>query len=99
MKFGVHAGLWMARWTDDVAPILRVVADLGFDEVEVSLRGMTDDRAAGGASGTLFSHVIDALMQAGATPLPAALSRATAPPRRSCGSAWHGRATRRCWTR
>ena len=46
MKFGVHSGLWMARWTDDVAPILRVVADLGFDGVEVSLLGMTDDRAA-----------------------------------------------------
>lgn len=46
MKFGVHAGLWMARWTDEVAPILRIVADLGFDGVEVSLLGMTDDRAA-----------------------------------------------------
>jgi D-psicose/D-tagatose/L-ribulose 3-epimerase len=46
MKFGVHAGLWMARWTDDVAPILRVVADLGYDGVEISLLGMTDDRAA-----------------------------------------------------
>lgn len=46
MKFGVHAGLWMARWTDDIAPILAIVADLGFDGVEVSLLGMTDDRAA-----------------------------------------------------
>lgn len=46
MKFGIHAGLWMARWTDEVAPILRVVADLGFDGVEVSLLGMSDDRAA-----------------------------------------------------
>jgi len=46
MKFGVHAGLWMARWTDEVAPILRIVADLGFDGVEISLLGMTDDRAA-----------------------------------------------------
>ena len=46
MKFGVHAGLWMARWTDEVAPILKVVADLGFDGVEISLLGMTDDRAA-----------------------------------------------------
>lgn len=36
----------MARWTDDLAPIPRVVADLGFDGVEVSLLGMTDDRAA-----------------------------------------------------
>jgi len=46
MKYGVHAGLWMARWTDEVAPILRVVADLGFDGVEISLLGMTDERAA-----------------------------------------------------
>ena len=46
MKYGVHAGLWMARWTDDIAPILRVVADLGFDAVEISLLGMTDERAS-----------------------------------------------------
>lgn len=46
MKYGVHAGLWMARWTDEVAPILRIVADLGFDGVEISLLGMTDERAA-----------------------------------------------------
>lgn len=46
MKYGVHAGLWMARWTDDIAPILRTVADLGFDGVEVSLLGMTDEKAA-----------------------------------------------------
>ncbi|MGQ0564209.1 MAG: sugar phosphate isomerase/epimerase family protein [Gemmobacter sp.] len=46
MKYGVHAGLWMARWTDDIAPILRHVADLGYDGVEVSLLGMTDEKAA-----------------------------------------------------
>ncbi len=46
MKYGVHAGLWMARWTDDIAPILTTVADLGFDGVEISLLGMTDDKAA-----------------------------------------------------
>ncbi len=45
MKYGVHAGLWMARWTDDVAPIMRTVAELGFDGVEISLLGMTDERA------------------------------------------------------
>ena len=45
MKYGIHAGLWQARWTDDIAPILRVVADLGFDGVEVSLLGMTDEKA------------------------------------------------------
>ena len=34
--------------------------------------------AAGGASGTIFSHLICALAQAEATPLPAALTRAAA---------------------
>ena len=46
MKFGIHSGLWMARWTDDIAPIFATVADLGFDGVEISLLGMTDERAA-----------------------------------------------------
>lgn len=46
MKYGIHAALWMARWTDDIAPILRVVADLGFDGVEISLLGMTAEKAA-----------------------------------------------------
>jgi D-psicose/D-tagatose/L-ribulose 3-epimerase len=46
MKYGVHAGLWMARWTDDIEPILRIVADQGFDGVEISLLGMTDEKAA-----------------------------------------------------
>ena len=45
MKFGIHAGLWMARWTDEITPILKTVADLGFDGVEVSLLGMTDEKA------------------------------------------------------
>jgi D-psicose/D-tagatose/L-ribulose 3-epimerase len=46
MKFGIHAGLWMARWTDEIEPILRIVADLGFDGVEISLLGMSNDKAA-----------------------------------------------------
>jgi len=46
MKYGVHAGLWMAQWTDDITPILRTVADLGYDGVEVSLLGMSDEKAA-----------------------------------------------------
>ncbi len=46
MKFGVHAGLWMARWTDEITPILKTVADLGYDGVEVSLLGMTTEKAA-----------------------------------------------------
>ncbi|MEP5731074.1 MAG: sugar phosphate isomerase/epimerase family protein [Sulfitobacter sp.] len=45
MKYGIHAGLWQAKWTDEIVPILRTVADLGFDGVEVSLLGMTDDKA------------------------------------------------------
>jgi len=46
MKFSVHAGLWMAQWTDEITPILKTVADLGYDGVEVSLLGMSDDKAA-----------------------------------------------------
>lgn len=46
MKFGIHAGLWMAQWTDEITPILKTVADLGYDGVEVSLLGMSDDKAA-----------------------------------------------------
>jgi D-psicose/D-tagatose/L-ribulose 3-epimerase len=45
MKYGVHAGLWQAQWTDEIIPILRTVADLGFDGVEVSLLGMNDEKA------------------------------------------------------
>ena len=45
MKYGVHAGLWMARWTDDVVPIMRTVSDLGFDGIEISLLGMSDEKA------------------------------------------------------
>jgi len=45
MKFSVHAGLWMAKWTDEITPILKTVADLGFDGVEVSLLGMSDEKA------------------------------------------------------
>ena len=46
MKYSVHAGLWMARWTDEITPILKTVADLGYDGVEVSLLGMSDEKAA-----------------------------------------------------
>jgi|GEM_PF-4297873 len=45
MKHSVHAGRWMARWTDELAPIVRTVADLGFVDVEVSLLGMCDEKA------------------------------------------------------
>ncbi|MCY6379815.1 sugar phosphate isomerase/epimerase family protein [Hoeflea prorocentri] len=45
MKYSVHAGLWMAQWTDEITPILRIVADLGYDGVEVSLLGMSDEKA------------------------------------------------------
>ena len=46
MKFGIHTGLWLARWTDDIEPAIRHAADLGYDGVEISLLGMSDDRAA-----------------------------------------------------
>jgi D-psicose/D-tagatose/L-ribulose 3-epimerase len=58
MKFGVHAGLWMARWTDDIVPILRVVADLGFDGIEISLLGMTDEKAAA-LAGLIRDHKLE----------------------------------------
>lgn len=58
MKFGIHAGLWMARWTDDIAPILRTVADLGFDGVEISLLGMSDEKA-GALAGLIRDHGLD----------------------------------------
>ena len=28
MKFGVHAGLWMAKWTDEIKPILKIISDI-----------------------------------------------------------------------
>jgi len=46
MKYSVHAGLWMGNWTDEITPILKTVADLGYDGVEVSLLGMSDEKAA-----------------------------------------------------
>ncbi len=58
MKFGVHAGLWMARWTDDIAPILKTVADLGFDGVEISLLGMTSEKAAA-LAGLIRDHGLE----------------------------------------
>ena len=45
MKLGVHAGLWMAKWTDEISPILKIVADIGFDGVEISLLGMDQYKA------------------------------------------------------
>ncbi len=45
MKFGIHAGLWMARWSDDITPIVRTIADLGYDGIEVSLLGMSEEKA------------------------------------------------------
>ncbi len=45
MKFGIHAGLWMKTWEDDLAPIFAAAAEIGFDGVEVSLLGIGRDRA------------------------------------------------------
>lgn len=36
----------MARWTDEIALMLKTGADLGIDGVEVSLLGMSDEKAA-----------------------------------------------------
>lgn len=46
MKFGIHTGLWLARWTDDLTPAIRKAAEMGYDGIEVSLLGMTDEKAA-----------------------------------------------------
>ncbi|MEP3299586.1 MAG: sugar phosphate isomerase/epimerase family protein [Pseudoruegeria sp.] len=45
MKFGIHAGLWMKTWTDDPEPIFKIVSEIGFDGVELSLLGIGTDRA------------------------------------------------------
>ena len=44
MKYGVHVALWMARWPEDISPHIRTVKDLGFDGVEISLLGMSDEK-------------------------------------------------------
>lgn len=44
MKIGVHAATWMRTWQDDVVPLVREAATLGFDSVELSLLG--GDKAA-----------------------------------------------------
>ena len=36
----------MTRWTDEIDPIMSTVADLGFDGIEISLLGITMERAA-----------------------------------------------------
>ena len=43
MKYGVHIALWMKTWGDDVTPYIEEAARLGFNGVELSLLGMTDD--------------------------------------------------------
>ena len=67
MKYGIHAGLWMAEWTDDLAPILGKIADLGFDGVEVSLLGMTEDRAAN-LGKMIADHELEATCSDGLSP-------------------------------
>ena len=44
MKYGVHVALWMARWPEDISPHIRTVKELGFDGVEISLLGMSDEK-------------------------------------------------------
>lgn len=44
MKFGVHVALWMTRWPEDITAHIRTVKALGFDGVEISLLGMSDDK-------------------------------------------------------
>ncbi len=57
----------MARWTDELTPIVRTVADLGFDGVEVSLLGMSDEKAE--ALGHLIKdHSIEVTCSDGLSP-------------------------------
>ena len=44
MKYGVHVALWMARWPEDITGHMRTVRELGFDGVEISLLGMSDEK-------------------------------------------------------
>lgn len=67
MKFGVHAGLWMARWTDELKPILRIVADLGYDGVEISMLGMTNERAEA-ISKLIIEHGLEVTCSDGLAP-------------------------------
>lgn len=67
MKFGIHAGLWMARWTDELRPILRIVTDLGYDGVEISMLGMTDERAEA-ISELIIEHGLEVTCSDGLAP-------------------------------
>jgi D-psicose/D-tagatose/L-ribulose 3-epimerase len=40
MKFGIHAGLWQRAWSDNPAPIMSQVKELGYRGVELSLLGV-----------------------------------------------------------
>ncbi|MGP1396100.1 MAG: TIM barrel protein [Inquilinaceae bacterium] len=42
MKCGVHVAL--SRWPEDITPHIRSVKALGFDGVEISLLGMSDEK-------------------------------------------------------
>jgi D-psicose/D-tagatose/L-ribulose 3-epimerase len=42
----VHIALWMKTWQDDIVPYIETAARLGFDGVELSLLGMTDNNVA-----------------------------------------------------
>lgn len=67
MKFGVHAGLWMAEWTDEITPILKTVADLGYDGVEVSMLGMTEEKAQA-LNGEVQAHGLEITCTTGLSP-------------------------------
>ena len=44
MKYGVHLALWMARWSEEIDGHIRTAAELGFDGIEISLLGMSDEK-------------------------------------------------------
>lgn len=44
MKYGVHIAVWMSKWSENIDNYIETAAKLGFDGVEISLLGMTDEK-------------------------------------------------------
>lgn len=44
MKLAVHMSMFCKEWTDDIIPALREVQNIGFDGVEISLYGASDEK-------------------------------------------------------
>lgn len=44
MKYGVHVAVWMSEWSQNIDNYIETAAELGFDGVEISLLGMSDEK-------------------------------------------------------